>query len=501
MAELLKTMDLEQIQDYAEKLESKLSQQQSKINSLTFQITQLKRLLFGAKRERFIPENNPQQMVLPFEVATLEEVSQRETIAYTREKPKKKHPGRIALPDHLPVEEIVLEPKEDTSSMECIGKEITDKLELVPAKLFIKRYIRPKYIKTSRDGLTSKGIIAELPSFAIDKGIASESLLAQVMVDKFVDHLPVYRQVERFKRLGIKIPYATITGWQSKVCELLTPLYQVLQHRVLSQGYLQVDETPIAVLDKNKSGKTHKGYHWVYHSPLEQVVLFDYRPSRSREGPTELLKNFKGYLQTDGYSVYESFGKHQDITLLGCMAHARRGFEKALDYHKDKARYAMELFQQLYRIERYARENQYNYKQRHQLRLEKALPVCNQLGKWMANEYKNTLPKSALGKALHYCIARWENLIAYLHDGALEIDNNLVENAIRPVALGRKNYLFAGSHKAAQNAAMIYSFFATCKKHNINPYQWLQHILQVIQDYKVSKLTQLLPQNFMQNKK
>ena len=496
MSELLRTMPLTKIQDYAELLESKVDQQQSKINSLEFQVTQLKRLLFGVKRERFISENNPQQMMLPFEVEALEEIPQTEKIEYTREKPKKKHPGRITLPDHLLVEEILLEPKEDTTGLKCIGKQVTDKLELVPAKLFIKRYIRPKYIQHSQDGLSSKGIIAELPSFAIDKGIASESLLAQVMVDKFVDHLPTYRQVERFKRSGIKIPYATITGWQSKVCELLTPLYQVLKHRVLSQGYLQVDETPIAVLDKNKSGKTHRGYHWVYHSPLEQVVLFDYRPSRSREGPTQLLNNFKGYLQTDGYSVYESFGQNKQITLLGCMAHARRGFEKALDYDKDKAGYAMTLFQKLYVIERYAREENLDHKQRHELRLEKALPVCNQLGKWIASEYKNILPKSALGKAMAYCLARWDNLIGYLHDGALEIDNNLVENAIRPVALGRKNYLFAGSHKAAQNAAIIYSFFATCKKHNINPHQWLHHVLQVIQDYKVPKLSELLPQNF-----
>jgi hypothetical protein len=156
----------------------------------------------------------------------------------------------------------------------------------------------------------------------------------------------------------------------------------------------------------------------------------------------------------------------------------------------------MALFQQLYAIERKAREENLSHKQRHQLRLEKALPICNELGKWIASEYKNTLPKSALGKAMGYCLARWDHLIGYLHDGALEMDNNLVENAIRPVALGRKNYLFAGSHRAAQNAAMIYSFLATCKKHNVEPYGWLHHVLQVIQDYKISKLTELLPQNF-----
>jgi len=507
MASVLEKMPLPQLREYAKILESKvdtyqskLDKSQSKISQLEFFIDQLKRLLFGAKRERFIAENNPQQLFLPFEVEPLEEVTQKQDIAYSREKPKKSHPGRIALPDHLPVEEIILEPKEDTTGMQCIGKEVTDKLELIPAKVYIKRYIRPKYIQNATDGLTSKGIIAELPSFAIDKGIAGESLLAQVMVDKFVDHLPIYRQVERFKRNGVNIPYATISGWQSKIAQLLIPLYQVHKHHILSQGYLQVDETPIAVLDKNKTGKTHRGYHWVYHSPLENGVLFDYRSSRSREGPDELLKNFKGYLQTDGYKVYESFADNKDITLLGCMAHARRGFEKALDYHKDKASYAMALFQKLYAIERQAKEQELDYSQRYHLRLEQALPICNELGKWMAEQYKTILPKSALGKAMAYCITRWDNLIAYLHDGALEIDNNLVENAIRPIALGRKNYLFAGSHKSAQNAAIIYSFFATCKKNNVNPYQWLHYVLQVIQDYKVTRLTQLLPQNFKPKK-
>ena len=167
---------------------------------------------------------------------------------------------------------------------------------------------------------------------------------------KFVDHLPIYRQVERFKREKNKISPSTINGWQEAICNLLEPLYGTLKHRVLSQGYLQVDETPIQVLDKNKKGKTHRGYHWVYYSPFEKTVLFDYRDGRFREGPSKLLKNFSGYLQTDGYKVYDSFGERKSITLLNCMAHARRGFEKALDYDKVKAGYAMSMFQKLYDI-------------------------------------------------------------------------------------------------------------------------------------------------------
>lgn len=307
-------------------LETQKSTLEAKVSQMQFQIDQMNRLLFGAKRERFIQNRDENQMTLPFDVEPEKEVEkQQETITYVRTKTKRvNHPGRMPLPSHLPVKEIVIEPEEDTTGMKCIGREVTDQLELVPAKLFIKRYIRPKYIKPeNEDALNHKGIIAELPTFPIEKGIAGPGLLAQIMIDKFVDHLPIYRQIERFKREGIKIPSSTINGWQEAVCKLLCPLYENLKHRVLSQGYIQADETPIQVLDKNKKGKTHQGYHWVYYSPLEKTVFFDYNKGRSREGPAKLLKNFTGYLQTDGYSVYDFFGAKKHITHLNCMAHAR----------------------------------------------------------------------------------------------------------------------------------------------------------------------------------
>jgi transposase len=470
--------------------------QEALINDLQFQLDQMKRLLFGAKRERFMGNNDENQLTLPFEVEEQESPEkEQQVITYVREKTKREnHPGRLTLPSHLPVEEIVIEPKEDTTNLKCIGKEITDQLELVPAKLYIKRFIRPKYIKPNNNGLNHEGIIADLPTFPIEKGIAGPGLLAQIMVDKFVDHLPIYRQIERFKREGVKIPSSTLNGWQESVCNLLEPLYNTLKNRVLSQGYLQADETPIQVLDPSKKGKTHRGYHWVYYSPLEKTVFFDYNHGRSREGPTRLLKNFKGYLQTDGYNVYDIFGKKEQITLLNCMAHARRGFEKALDYDKLKAEYAMGMFQKLYAIEQKAREENLAPQQRHELRLDHSLPILNEFGKWIVETYKTELPKSALGKALAYCIPRWDNLLAYLNDGSLEIDNNLAENAIRPIALGRKNYLFAGSERGAERAAMFYSFFGTCRKNNINPFDWLKKVLEIIPDYKVNQLTDLLPQ-------
>jgi transposase len=471
---------------------------QAQINRMQFQIDQMNRLLYGAKRERFISNADENQLTLPFEVE-LEEAPEKdqEVITYVRGKKKRKeHPGRVALPSHLPVEEITLEPEEDTSSMKCIGKEVTDQLELVPAKLFIKRFIRPKYIAVTDESQEEhKGVIAELPVFPIEKGIAGPGLLAQIMVDKFVDHLPVYRQIERFKREDIKLSSSTVNGWQESICNLLEPLYDTLKHRVLSQGYLQVDETPIPVLDKQKKGKTHRGYHWIYHSPLEKTVLFDYNTGRSREGPVKLLRDFKGYLQTDGYKVYDLFARRKDITHVNCMAHARRGFEKVLPYDQKRAEYAMSMFQKLYSTEQKAREQNMTPQQRHTLRLDEALPVMNELGKWIVDAYKTSEPKSPLGKATAYCIPRWDNLLTYMEDGSLEIDNNLAENAIRPIALGRKNYLFAGSNRGAERAAMMYSFFGTCKKNDVNPYQWLKKVLEIIPTYKVRRLTDLLPQN------
>lgn len=209
-----------------------------------------------------------------------------------------------------------------------------------------------------------------------------------------------------------------------------------------------------------------------------------------------MLGNFKGYLQTDGYTVYEKYGKKKEVTHLACWAHARREFEKALDNDKQRAEIAFLMIQKLYAPERKAKQENLNAEQIKELRLVESLPVINELGKWIFQEIKNTLPKSPIGKAMAYAYARWDALSAYLYDGNLLIDNNLVENAIRPIALGRKNYLFAESHDAAQRSAMIYSFFAICKKHEVNPFLWLKHTLENIMSINHKNLKDLYPQTF-----
>lgn len=481
------------------KLESDKLQLEQQVAYLKFQIEQFKRAMFGSKSERFIAVLNADQLVLPFEVEpqeVLKEVEKVvEQISYNREKQlKKDHPGRLALPSHLPVVEVILEPTEDVSEMKFIGTEITDELEYTPGKCFIKRYIRNKYISPENDLAKQAVKIASLTFRPIDKCIAGANLLSQIVVDKYVDHLPIYRQLQRFARDGVEIKTSTIESWQKLIAQKLEPLYQTHLQYTIRSGYIQADESPIQVQDRDKKGATHQGYMWVYHAAMDKSVLFDYQKGRGSEGPIRLLNQFKGYLQTDGYGVYNQFAIKAEIIHLGCWAHARRYFEKALDYNKTNATHILLMIQKLYEIERNVKEKELTIDGIKITRIEESLPILNEIGKFIAIHSKMELPKSPLGKAYDYCLKRWDSMLNYIKDGNLQIDNNLVENAIRPLALGRKNYLFAGSHDAAKNIAMYYSFFATCKKNNINPQKWLVYVLNNINQTKIENLHNLLPQ-------
>lgn len=473
--------------------------QQAEIDRLTLerdylkaQVEMFQRMQYGQKRERF--QGDPNQTLLPFEAEAADieqqEEETREKIEYIRARPN--HKGRAKLPEHLPVEEIEIHPEGDLSNMVCIGKEITEELECEPAKFYIKRYIRYKYAAKNGEGVK----IGELPERVIDKGIPGAGLLAMILTDKYMDHLPLYRQKQRFLRENIQIPSSTIEGWTKEALIKLEPLYDQLVFDIKSQGYLQVDETPIKVLDSDKKGAAHRGYYWVYHAPVDGTVLFDYSPTRGSSAPLPILGTFKGYLQTDGYAVYEKYGKKKDVTHLACWAHARREFERALNNDTPRSQKALTYIQKIYETERKAKEMGLDTAKVKELRLKEAFPVINEMGMWIAKEIKNTLPKSQIGKAMDYAADRWDPLTEYLKDGSLKIDNNSIENAIRPVALGRKNYLFAGSHEAAQRSAMIYSFFAICKKHEVNPYQWLKHTLLNIASTNHKNIRDLYPQNF-----
>ena len=467
---------------------------------LRHELDQLKRLVFGSRHERFVPAIAEEQLALGLEVPSIPIITSTpgltQTIAYTRSKTndtsEKVSTGRMKLPADLPREQVIIEPVEDVTGLKKIGEEITEELERIPGKLFVKQYVRPKYAKPNGQGV----LIGELPTRTIDKGIAGPGLLAQIIIDKYTDHLPIHRQVQRFEREGIKLSSSTLTDWISATCTLLDPLYEVLRKEVLAQDYLQVDETPIKVLDKNKKGTTHRGFHWVYRSPVKKIVMFDYQEGRGREGPQACLRHFKGYLQTDGYAVYEDFGRKPGVTLLGCMAHARRKFDEAKSNDATRAEYVLTEMQKLYALERHSKIQALSAEQIIEIRQTHSVPVLLALKEWMLDNYKSVLPQSTIGQAIHYSLQRWDKLMAYTTDGRLEIDNNLVENAIRPVAIGRKNYLFAGSHNGARRAAMLYSFLGTCKINNVNPFEWLKDILTTIQTHPVNKLQNLLPVNW-----
>ena len=474
-------------QEYAELIHFR-----SEVGLLKYQLAELKRLLYGTKSERYIAPDpaQPTLFELPGEITA---EKPQEEITYKRTKPEsKKQPLRLEIPVHLPRRTEVIEPDYLPANAKRIGQNITELLEYEPANIYVRQIIRPKYIIEQNDEQTII-VTAPLPSLPIAKGNAGASMLAHILVSKFTDHLPFYRQVQILKRQGLHIPESTIGGWFSGSCKLLEPLYEALKEKVLCCDYLQADETPIPVQTIDKPGATHKGYHWVYFDPGNKLVLFDYQKSRGREGPDELLKNFTGYLQTDGYAAYNNLKNKSNITHLACMAHARRKFEHALDNHRMLATQAMEMFSALYDIERDIRKETLNYDAIREIRQHRAKPVLDQLGSWLQQQLNQVPPKSAIGLAIGYTLTLWPRLIRYIDDGRLQIDNNLIENSIRPVALGRKNYLFAGSHQAAQNAAMIYSLLATCKLNNTEPFSWLTQTLAKIPDYPAGQLHKLLP--------
>lgn len=467
--------------------------------SLTHQLNAFNKMIFGSKHERFIPAGNPSQLSLDIQAETVADVNVTavKKVEYTKTSTtvtenKKEHPGRTKLPEHLERREIIVEPAEDVSLCKKIGEEVTEELEYEPGKLYVNRIVRPKYAKPGNGGIVTAPMI-ERP---LPKAIAGPSLLANIVIDKYVDHLPLYRQTERFKREGINIAYSTITDWLSATCTLITPLYESLKKLVLQSNYLHVDESPIKVLDKDKKGTTHRGYFWVYQNSVERLVLFDYREGRGREGPEEILKDFKGHLQTDGYPLYDYFKQQPGINVMHCMAHARRMFFDALENDPSTAQYALQQFGLLYDIERKANTGMLVPSDRLLLRQTEALPVLLTFGQWMKQEYIKVPPKSAIAKALGYCIGRWEELKVYTTDGKLNIDNNPVENSIRPVAVGRKNYLFAGSHQGAKRSAMLYSLLGTCKLHCINPTVWLTDVLKRVNVHPINQIQELLPQNW-----
>lgn len=471
--------------------------QEHKYNSLQEQFNQILKLVNGFKSEKLTRSDVADNQASLFEELPEAEQQPEEQESITYKRTKKKHQGRNKLPDHLPVKEVIIEPEEDTEGLVKIGEEVTETLEYTPASLVKRRTIRPKYAKADGNGI----LIGHLPSRPIEKSIAEASLLSFILVSKFVDHLPLYRIRQKFKReFEWDPPQSTLCGWVDSCCKLLDPLYNKLKQKIISSDYLQADESPIKVLDKDKIRTTHQGYQWVYYNPLYNLVLFNYRKGRGQNGPKEILADYNGYLQCDGYKVYDKIGEQENITLVGCLAHARRKFFDAQDNDSKRAKHALRCIAKIYKLDKLINEECKNdYEKIQEQRLEKIAPILKELKQWIEEESIRVLPKTGIAKAMRYYLLQYPKLEAILLDPRLKLDNNLIENKIRPLALGRKNYLFAGSHHAAQNTAMLYSFFGSCKANDVNPLEWLQDVLEKIPDWNVQNLDELLPDQWQKS--
>jgi transposase len=513
----------------------------AKVEDLQFQLNELRRLVYGRKSERFVPDmpttmaerEQAQQLAMQIglfapqgeqacENTTLEvaEASQAEQapeqapeqeleqIHYQRKKALKKkknegHPGRRGLPAHLDRITIDLQPEEDTTNMKFIGWLESESLAYQPGKLYVNRYRRAKYAQTPASQASSESskpeagkevVCAPLPDYLLPKVIADPSLLAHLAVSKFVDHMPIDRIFKGFKRFGVDLPTSTAYDWMTHGANLLEPLYRLaLLPAVLNSGYVQADESTIKVLDPNVKRDTHQGYMWVLNAPHLGLTYFHYHQGRDHALITQLLKDYEGKLQTDGYTVYDAYENHPDIDWTNCHGHARREFEKAKDNDQKRAQTVLILYQKLYQVEREARDLGLDVLDRRKLRQEKAKPILTQLENYLEEQALQVLPKSPIGKAMAYYLKRKALFRKYLDDGLWEIDNNLIENTIRPLALGRKNYLFAGSHEAAQRAAIYYSFFACCAQANINPFEYLTDVFRRILNHPVNRIHELLP--------
>ncbi len=484
-------------------LEKQHTELQLQNQSLQLQLSELRRIIFGSKAEKFVRGNHNDtvvqtQLFLEDKLGKVDLVKTTSVKGYEKQQTKitVQHKGRNPLPDSLRREVTELLPEEDVTGLTPVGKEITERLEYRSGELFVRQFVRPEYIKTTQDGLNAKRVIAPLPTAPLEKSIAGASLLSHLLIGKYVDHLPIYRQLEIFKRQNVDINHSTVSGWITQTMELIKPVYDLHCKEVLKSNYLCVDETTIKVLDKEKKGTTHKGFYWVYYDTQRKLALFDYQSGRGSVYPKTMLQGFSGYLQSDGYDAYDYFDRQDNITALNCWAHAGRKFFEAKDYDKDNAEKILSRIQQLYAIESYVRNEHFTPEQIKAYRTQHSIPILDELHLTLQDIYCKTLPNAPLGKAIAYTLKRWKKLCTYTKDGILQIDNNLVENAIRPVALGRKNYLFAGSHERAQDAAMLYSLFATCRLHNVNPEKWLTRILQNIKNTPKDKLHLLLPQHY-----
>ena len=455
-------------------LERELKETRYDLELLNLKVADLLRQLYGRSSEQLakgqlglLGDDASEPEDVPDDEAT------HETPAATRRKGRR---GRKPLPKDLPRERVVHEVPEAERACRCcgetmqpFGEDVTEELEYVPAKLFVREHVRPKHAcKACQEGVAQ----ADLPPRPIEKGRPGPGLLAHVLVSKYVDHLPLYRKSKIFGRFGIELARSTLCDWVAVCVEEFEPIIAELKRAVLASKVVQADETPITVLERHNERKRRQGWLWVCRG-MQGETVFDFRRTRARDGPREFLTDYEGYLQRDGYQGYA--GLSPEIVGVGCWAHARRKFHEAKASSPEEAGIALQQIGKLYAIERQAKD--LAPKDRAVRRRAEATPILDALAARLDAWQQDALPRSPLGVAVGYAKAQWETLVRYVEDGDLEIDNNAIERAIRGVAVGRKNWLFAGSYEGGKRAAVLYSLVESCKAAGVEPFAYFADVL------------------------
>lgn len=468
-----------------------------KIASLEEKLRLLIHTRFGASAEASLPQL---RLFDEAEQAAAEPLTEEETIAVPAHARAKA--GRRALPANLPRVEIVHDLADDQkrcprdgSELRCIGEETSEQLDIIPATIQVLKHIRKKYVCPCCE---QHVVTADLPKQPIPKSLASPGTLAFVATSKYADALPLYRQQVIFDRLGHELPRATLCNWMLACGELIQPLINLLNDQLLANPLIHLDETAVQVLNEAGKPVTSQSCMWVRAAgpPDQSIILFEYDPSRSKQVPPKLLPEYRGAIMVDGYEGYDHVYRTQSLTRLGCWAHARRKFveaQRAAGKHKStKADYALKLIGKLYQLEKTLAD--VDADERRRQRQQHAKPVLDKLHAWLQQTLPAVPPQTALGKALHYLHTQWPRLIGYLENGNYPIDNNRAENAIRPFAVGRKNWLFSNSVAGVKASASLYSLIETAKANGVEPYQYLRHVFtELPKATTVENIEALLP--------
>lgn len=484
---------IEELEQQIALLKVQLELKEEQLKRKDEHILYLERQVYGRRSERRLPElstplpslfdaaeGDPQLVQEKEVMQTLsEDIKQSAEKRRTRKRELSKEKGTTyKLPAHLERRETIVEAVPfDPKTMVRIGEDVTERLMLDPARFWVQRIVRPIYKIKETGGQTASTLIQAPGVQNILPGcMAGSSLLGQIVVDKFLSHIPEYRQVARFKSLGVEISTSTINRWVHALADRLYPLYHSQMENVLATDYIQVDETVLSITDR--PGSARKGYVWAVRSVRRPGVFFYYdKGSRSQEVVLKMLKQYQGALQTDGYAAYSIYEQKAGVLPLGCMAHVRRKFENALATTPESS-VALDYISLLYTLEENLRFEGANPEQIREERQRKAYPILQQMEQWMLNTFPRYTPQSPLGKAISYAFGMWPRICRYCKEGYFQIDNNGVENAIRPLALGRKNYLFSGNDSGAENNCVFYTLLGSCLQAGVDPYQWMRQTLE-----------------------